>query len=424
MARRRAWGTRGCLESAPLSDAEDRLTMDVGHPALVLGLSETGLGVVRALGRAGIAVYGFDHRQRIGARSRFVKARLCPDPRSDEAGFVDQLLTFALERQAPPVLFVTSDVFLAAVATAWPQLERRFAMFGPPPGVVGRLLDKHRLYQCCLDHGIPVPRSVYAAGPEGIESAAAALTFPVFVKPSSAARRRGAFRGPAKGEVAADAGQLRRIVGEATGRGGDVIVQEIVAGPDRDCFKYCACVAFDGRPLVEFTLQKVRNYPAHFGVGSCCVSRLAPDVVALGRKVLGAIGYRGVGSIEFKRDGRDGQLKLIEINARYWQQVALATACGMNFPLLHYLEATGQAPESLTAFRPGVRWISLDIDAASCLQYRREGSLTWAEWRESLRGPRVISEVEWPDLWPALAGGRPWRSAARWARLLAGFMAG
>jgi predicted ATP-grasp superfamily ATP-dependent carboligase len=398
--------------------------MDVGHPALVLGLSETGLGVVRALGRAGITVYGFDGRKRIGARSRFVKARRCPDPRFDEAGFVDQLLAFAREHAAPPVLFIASDVFLAAVARAWQQLEPLFTMLGPPPDVVARLIDKHELYQCCLDHGIAVPRSVYAAGTEGLESTAAALSFPVFVKPSSAARRRGAFRGPAKGEVAADAGELRRIVGNVTGRGGDVIIQEIVEGPDAHCCKYCACIASDGRPLVEFTMQKLRNYPAHFGVGSCCVSRPDPDAAALGRRVLGVIGYRGVGSIEFKRDSRDGQLKLIEINARYWQQVALATACGMNFPLVHYLEATGQGPEPLTAFRPGVRWISLDIDAASCLQYRREGSLTWTAWRKSLRGPRVISEIEWPDLWPALGGARPWRTAGRWARLLASFATG
>ncbi len=392
------------------------------HPALVLGLAETGLGVVRGLGRSGVITFGLDHRARLGARSRHVTAQRCPHPESDEAGFVDALLAVARACRSAPVLFITADVFLRAVARVWSQLVPHFRLLLPPPALVTTLIDKHHLYRCCLGHGIDVPRSVHVARDADPGALLETLAFPVFIKPSTAATRRAAFRGPAKGVVAADPDQARRIASEVMARGGDVMIQEIVEGPDSQCYKYCACVAADGRPLLEFSLQKLRNYPAHFGVGCCCVSRSVPEVLALGRQIFEAIGYRGVGSIEFKRDARDGRLKLIEINARYWQQVALPTACGMNFPVTHYLEATGQAPEPLLTFREGVTWMNLELDAASCLEYQREGTLSWTEWRESLRGPTVTSDTEWTDPWPTLGSGRPWRIAGRWAAVLAGFL--
>ena len=402
----------------PLGESD----VNVRHPALVLGLGDTGLAVVRALGRAGIVTHGVDRRRRIGFRSRYVKARICPDPKIQHEAFVAHLVSFARASDAPPVLFVTADVFLDAVARAWTRLSDHFLLLAPPPAVVNCFLDKHHLHRWCVDAGIAAPRSVHVTSPNGLGSEIDALTFPVFVKPSTAATRSGSFAGSAKGEVAHDPAEIRRIVAGATREGGDVIIQEVVQGPDTSCFKYCALVASDGRRLLEFTMQKIRNFPAHFGVGSCCVSRLEPEVLALGREVFERTGYRGVGSIEFKRDQRDGRLRLIEVNARYWQQVALPTACGLNFPATHYLEATGQAPGAVTEFTSGVKWLDLTADLASCLEYQREGTLTWTGWRQSLRGPMVSSDFDWSDMWPAALSARPWKSAARGAALLGRFL--
>jgi len=42
--------------------------------------------------------------------------------------------------------------------------------------------------------------------------------------------------------------------------------------------------------------------------------------------------------LEFKKDTRDNQLKLLEINPRLWSWTKLATLCGVNFPY-HYVKA-------------------------------------------------------------------------------------
>ncbi len=387
--------------------------MNLESPALVLGLNETGLGVVRALGQAGIATFGMDDRRRLGFLSRHVKAATCPHPLLEEEAFVAALAAFAARHARRPALFLTADSFLLTVARHYERLSALFSCLMPSPDLLARLVDKHSLALVCADHGVPVPRSVFIGGPAGLHEAVERLSFPIFLKPSSARLRRHVQTHRQKGWVAQNKDQARLIVETATAEGGDLIAQEIVTGPDRDCFKYCACFSTESRPLAELTLRKLRNNPIRFGVASACQSEDLPEVMALGRRLLTALGYQGVGSIEFKRDGRDGVLKLIEINTRYWQQNSLATACGLNFPLLHYLEATGQHPEPAAGFATGIKWVDLRADTDSFLRYRREGLLSFGDWRRSLAGPKVYADYQSRDVGPALKPGRLLKAAAK-----------
>jgi predicted ATP-grasp superfamily ATP-dependent carboligase len=127
-----------------------------------------------------------------------------------------------------------------------------------------------------------------------------------------------------------------------------------------------------------------------------------PELRALGSIFFKESHYRGVGSAEFKLDERDGKLKLIELNPRYWQQNALATACGMNFPLVDYLEATGQGPKIQQEHVAGIKWVNRYMDLDSFLIYRKEGALTFSAWRKTLKGKKVYSDFSWADPVPGL----------------------
>ena len=50
----------------------------------------------------------------------------------------------------------------------------------------------------------------------------------------------------------------------------------------------------------------------------------------LGLALFGHAGLRGVANVEFKRDPRDGRLKLIECNARFTAANGLLTASGID----------------------------------------------------------------------------------------------
>ena len=48
------------------------------------------------------------------------------------------------------------------------------------------------------------------------------------------------------------------------------------------------------------------------------------------------LGHTGLSQVEFKRDPRDGVLRLMEINPRLWQWHGLAAACGVDLPRIAY----------------------------------------------------------------------------------------
>jgi predicted ATP-grasp superfamily ATP-dependent carboligase len=127
-----------------------------------------------------------------------------------------------------------------------------------------------------------------------------------------------------------------------------------------------------------------------------------PELLELGVRLFREIGYRGVGSAEFKYDERDREFKLIEINPRYWQQCALAEKAGMNIPLLDYREARGEAPEAITDWRAGEKWVSPVSDWETAREMHRLGALSYRAWIGSLRGAQLSNFAlhdPLPGLW-------------------------
>ena len=91
-----------------------------------------------------------------------------------------------------------------------------------------------------------------------------------------------------------------------------------------------------------FCGRKLRQTPP--GAGTCRVgeSVWVDEVVEHGLRYLHGLGYYGLAQVEFKRDPRDGEYKLMEINPRLWQWHGLAAACGVDLVDLAYRELLGE----------------------------------------------------------------------------------
>ena len=180
------------------------------------------------------------------------------------------------------------------------------------------------------------------------------------------------------------------------------VVQELIPGPDTNHYKACCYVSKRGEVVRAFALRKLRQQPPGFGFGSLVESVYEPAVLSLGKRFLESIDYRGVGSAEFKRDERDGALKLIELNPRYWQQNALAERCNVNFPLAQYQDLTGEIAAQTAAYEQHVKWVNVTADLDSFRLYRRRGELDFRTWLRSLGGPKVYSNFAADDPIPGL----------------------
>jgi predicted ATP-grasp superfamily ATP-dependent carboligase len=115
------------------------------------------------------------------------------------------------------------------------------------------------------------------------------------------------------------------------------------------------------------------------------------------------LNYRGLGGLEFKRDARDGKLKLIELNARYGLWDALGQRCGVDTAYMAYLDAIGEKLPDPARARTGVKWISISRDLSALRGYRREGSLGIRDWVQTLPGEKMWAVFAWDDPMPAIS---------------------
>jgi len=96
-----------------------------------------------------------------------------------------------------------------------------------------------------------------------------------------------------------------------------------------------------------------RQYPFTGGPGCCFETVDRPDILALGKRLMETLGWQGVAQIEFLEDERDGILKLMEINPRFWDSLQTVIQAGVDFPYLLYRIAVGGDIETDMAYRAG-----------------------------------------------------------------------
>src|SRR5262249_13277934 len=121
----------------------------------------------------------------------------------------------------------------------------------------------------------------------------------------------------------------------------DVIVTEVIPGDDRDLVYFAFYRSADGR-VWHISGRKERVVPVHFGSASYVVSIQDPVLEKVSIDFLEKLNYQGLGGIEFKRDCRDGKLKVIELNTRFGLWDALGQRCGVDTAYIAYLDAIGE----------------------------------------------------------------------------------
>lgn len=374
-------------------------------PAFVFGMTVNGLSVLRSLGRRGVECYGLDSDDaKIGFFSRYCSRRVfLGDPLDDPEGVMAVVRRLVSQRDSRPVLFVTSDDYLDLFAGRYGEIEELFLHALPRPEVIELILDKRKLALAAERAGVPFPRTVGAGALDGPGPLAADFAFPVIIKPAAShlGRRNDLFR-KCKAQLVPDRPSLEAALWAGREAGIELLVQEHVPGPDSEIYLFYAHYPVSGGPPTVFTKRKLRQYPVHLGYGCANESVREPEVVRLGRRLMGSLPYRGLGGVEFKRDSRDGIFRLIEVHGRTPMTGGLAAASGLDLPWIAYCDLTGEKTDIPAGFAEGVKWFRVRHDLAALRQYRREGSLSIASWLRSYRGRRVFSTFDRRDPFPLL----------------------
>ena len=382
----------------------------MGPSAIVTYMGYSGLGIVRSLGRRGIPVITLDPDvSEIGMSSRFCTSRQCPAIEKSTERNLDFLVGLARSLPAKPVLFPTSDNAVHAYAAREEVLRPYVCLTTPSSDIVAKTAAKDALFRTAREQGIPVPETYIPKSLDDVKAFASSIPYPCLIKPVRSnswhqqlvqKTLKGISGGSEKSILARTPEALIEAYTRISELDADVIVSEAIPGDDRDLVYFAFYRAADGR-VWHVSGRKERVTPIHFGSASYVVSIADQMLERISLDFLERLNYQGLGGIEFKRDSRDGKLKLIELNTRYGLWDALGQLCGVDTAYVAYLDAIGEKLPQPRPARSGVKWISISRDFGALRGYRREGSLRIGKWARTLTGKKMWAVFAWDDPLPA-----------------------
>jgi D-aspartate ligase len=370
--------------------------------AVVVGGDYQGLGIVRSLGRQGIPICVIDDEHSLSRYSRYTsKFVRVPDLR-DERKTVDSLLEIGNRLGLQGwVLYPTRDETVAAFSRHREELTKIFRVPTPEWNSVQWAWDKRNSYRLAEDLGIPVPVTRY---PQHIDELAelAHLEPPFAIKP--AIKEHFIYATKAKAWRANSHAELRTLFQRASDLvpRGEVMVQELIPGGGSQQYSYCAFFR-DGQPVGKMVARRRRQHPLEFGRASTYVETVdIPILEEFSERFLRKINYYGLVEVEFKLDPRDGQYKLLDVNARTWGYHSLGARAGTDFSYMLFADQIG-LPVSPCRAEPGIAWMRLTTDLPAAFMGLLAHDVDLKSYIRSLRACKTEAVFSAKDPLPGVA---------------------
>jgi D-aspartate ligase len=371
-----------------------------GGPPLAVVMGDVDL--VRALGLERIPVAFFGPPDASARFSRHV-CTVLPwiDHWARQDELVAELMRFGRCRRELPVLYPQTDAALLLASRFRTTLAGAFRLMLADAELVERLVDKARFAALAQRHDLPVPPTQRVRPRSGHPPPVLDIRFPVVVKPVVRAADWDAVSDGGKALHVAGPDEWSAIWPRLASLPSEMVVQEVVPGPETAIESYHAYIDETGTIAGEFTGRKIRTFPPRYGYSTAVEVIELPDVAKLGREVLTRIGLRGVAKADFKRDG--ARLHLLEINPRFNLWHYPAAMAGVNLPALVHADLTARPRPAGRRATKRVAWC---MPLADLRTAHMDGTSAW-NWLRWARGCQAISGLSREDPMPFLRASLP-----------------
>lgn len=371
-------------------------------PVVLLGGDANALSVARSLSRDGIAVHA------IGLPNSPVRwSRFCRWISTETHGNVQESWTRFLlgpesEHLRGAVLLSCCDDGIELIANQREALAPKFRLDESNKDAQLCMLNKLATYQAAVAAGVPTPRFWVAERREQILALEEDLRYPIIIKPLLShifASRIG------KGKFIRANNFDELLVGFRSlseKAGIEVMLVESIPGPDDRLCSYYTYLDEQGRPLFDFTKRIIRRSPMNRGPACYHVTDRNPEVKEVSLRLFQHVGLRGLANAEFKHDERDGELKLIECNARFTAANCLVAESGMDLAKFVYNRLVGRPFEVPSEYQTGLHLWDPVLDFRAFLELRRAKQITLGRWISSLRRPKILPYFRWSDPLPSI----------------------
>jgi len=278
-------------------------------PVVVVEGSLNGLGVVRSLSHGRMPIYVVD-------TSRFCAAgwsRLCTFvrvPSLEGPQLIDSLVELGSKLKSRPVLILTGDGCVDAVSSNRQKIQSLFRISLPSEETLQALADKSRFQELARRQGFDIPRGASLEGTEDLKRLED-LRLPLILKPAN--KKLVLAKSVERAVRAMTLSEAKSAAMRMLANAPEIIVQEWVDGPDSEIFFSLFSCDGDGNIVGIFTGRKVVCSPPGIGNTAICIAapEEAAELQALVSRFVATVGYRGLGSIEFKRDRKTRRFVMI-----------------------------------------------------------------------------------------------------------------
>ena len=370
------------------------------------------MSLARSLGRAGAPVYVLGAESNPARWSRHCH-RFVPISGADVQERTLEWLATRGPREG--VVLACEDDGLELIASHRATLAAHgYRAVEADDEVLLAMLDKQRTYALARELGIQTPFTLVPRSEAELESLVDEIGFPCALKPLHShhfARHLPRI----KALLASDAEELRRQFARVQALGVEVQLTETIPGPEDAFCSYYSYLDERGEPLLHFNRHKLRQYPTGFGTACYATNEPNDEASELGLRFFQGVGLRGIGNVEFKRDMRDGRLKLIECNARFTAADRQLQLCGLDLPLFAYHRVLGRPLPPVETRRTGVHLWHPIQDTRAFLTLRRQDELTFGKWARSLAHRQHFPVASLTDPLPTV-GYHVHLAAATWRR--------
>jgi predicted ATP-grasp superfamily ATP-dependent carboligase len=282
-----------------------------------------------------------------------------------------ELKRLAPELGARVVLFLTEEKTVATVSEYRAELPSSLQIRLPEHERLMALMHKQGFAELAEAIGAPVPRTVRLQSLQDLPKVSG-LNYPCVLKPSEKSYEYGArFKKAYKVSTPDEMAMLYREIFPVLA---DMVVQEWIEGQDSDIYFCLQYIGRNGELVASFPGRKIRSWPPRIGGTASCTAAWEheKELTDLSADFFRQVGFTGMGSMEYKRDVRDGRFYMVEPTVgRTDFQEEVATVNGVNLPFFAYCHELALPVPPLMPTNPPQIWRETQIDRWS----KQEGGI-------------------------------------------------
>ena len=324
--------------------------------AIIIEGHVQGLSNTRSLGEDGIPVYVVDKNDCIARYSKHcLKFFKSPDFIEDD--FVEFLVELAEKEKIQDWLILPSnDHAVYSLSKHKEKLEKYFKIITPNLDIVDNIYNKINLINIASSLGIPTPKTYTFSGEDNLFTID--LNFPVITKGCN-----GLSFYRALGKKVIKSNNHKELINnidfiENKYFADKSFTQELIPYDGTNNTVSFTAFCDNGQIKTFWIGEKIREHPIRFGTATCAKSVYIEECHNQSISLLNVLNFTGVCEVEYLKDPRDGEYKLIEINPRTWLWVELARKCGVDYAKIIYDYVNGNNVTYPKHYKTNKYWIN------------------------------------------------------------------